>query len=283
MRLLERYVDAQYGGPGKGWYRIVTNPYQARRVINEGKLAVVMGIETSVPVRLHHQARRPGPVVHQGVHRPAAHPGPPDGRLADGAGQQVRQRAGRRRRRRRADRGRRELRQLPGDRLVLGHAALPGGVRHRRARPQPAHGARTPTRSRSATRCSARSSRSTASPRRSRSRCTARRRTATTAASPTSGTTPIRGMVKRHMIFDPDHMSVLARKKALDLAESLHYPGVVSSHSWSTPGRVPPDLQARRVHHAVRRRQHRVRGQVAQAPASGPTRATTSASGTART
>ena len=48
MHKLERYVDAQYGGPGKGWYRIVTNPYQARRVVNQGKLAVVMGIETSV-------------------------------------------------------------------------------------------------------------------------------------------------------------------------------------------------------------------------------------------
>jgi len=47
MRAMERYVDAQYGGPGKGWYRIVTNPFQARRVINQGKLAVIMGIETS--------------------------------------------------------------------------------------------------------------------------------------------------------------------------------------------------------------------------------------------
>jgi hypothetical protein len=49
MREMERYIDAQNGGPGKGWYRIVTNPDQARRVINAGKMAVVMGIETSVP------------------------------------------------------------------------------------------------------------------------------------------------------------------------------------------------------------------------------------------
>ena len=47
MRAIERYIDAQYGGPGKGWYRIVTDPFEARKVINEGKLAVVMGIETS--------------------------------------------------------------------------------------------------------------------------------------------------------------------------------------------------------------------------------------------
>ncbi|WP_235738540.1 hypothetical protein [Nocardioides alcanivorans] len=49
MRELERYVDAQYGGPGKGWYRIVTDPFQARKVVNEGKLAVVMGVEVSIP------------------------------------------------------------------------------------------------------------------------------------------------------------------------------------------------------------------------------------------
>ena len=49
MYELQDYVDAQSGGPGEGWYRIVTDPWQARRVINAGQLAVVMGIETSVP------------------------------------------------------------------------------------------------------------------------------------------------------------------------------------------------------------------------------------------
>jgi hypothetical protein len=44
---LQDYIDAQSGGPGKGWLRIVTDPFQARRVINEGKLAVVEGIEVS--------------------------------------------------------------------------------------------------------------------------------------------------------------------------------------------------------------------------------------------
>lgn len=42
---LQDYIDAQAGGPGKGWFRIVTNPFQARRVINHGKLAVVESIE----------------------------------------------------------------------------------------------------------------------------------------------------------------------------------------------------------------------------------------------
>lgn len=44
---LERYVDAQSGGPGLGWFRVVTSPAQARQVIASGKLAVVLGIETS--------------------------------------------------------------------------------------------------------------------------------------------------------------------------------------------------------------------------------------------
>ena len=44
---LERYIDAQAGGPGKGWFRIVTSPAEAREVIREGKLAVILGIETS--------------------------------------------------------------------------------------------------------------------------------------------------------------------------------------------------------------------------------------------
>jgi len=44
---LERYVDALSGGPGKGWFRIVLSPEEAREEIKAGKLAVVLGIETS--------------------------------------------------------------------------------------------------------------------------------------------------------------------------------------------------------------------------------------------
>ncbi len=47
LRALQSYIDAQSGGPGKGFFRIVTNPFQARRVINQGKLAVEVGIEVS--------------------------------------------------------------------------------------------------------------------------------------------------------------------------------------------------------------------------------------------
>src|SRR4051812_40669946 len=49
IRDLQHYVDAQAGGPGKGFFQIVTNPYDARRVINKGKMAVVLEIEVSEP------------------------------------------------------------------------------------------------------------------------------------------------------------------------------------------------------------------------------------------
>jgi len=44
---LQDFIDAKSGGPGMGWFRIVRDPFEARRVVNEGKLAVVLGIETS--------------------------------------------------------------------------------------------------------------------------------------------------------------------------------------------------------------------------------------------
>ena len=47
MHELENYIDAQQGGPGRGWFRIVQSPAEARSVINDGKLAVVLGIEIS--------------------------------------------------------------------------------------------------------------------------------------------------------------------------------------------------------------------------------------------
>ena len=47
LRGLEAYVDAQSGGRGRGWLRIVTNPVQARRAVERGKLAVVVGAESS--------------------------------------------------------------------------------------------------------------------------------------------------------------------------------------------------------------------------------------------
>jgi microsomal dipeptidase-like Zn-dependent dipeptidase len=47
IKNLEKYIDAQCGGPGKGWFRIVYSPKEARQVISQGKLAVILGIEVA--------------------------------------------------------------------------------------------------------------------------------------------------------------------------------------------------------------------------------------------
>ncbi|MEA2124211.1 MAG: hypothetical protein QOI80_993 [Solirubrobacteraceae bacterium] len=47
LRELQRYVDAQRGGRGRGWFRLVYGPRQARHVIARGKLAVLIGLESS--------------------------------------------------------------------------------------------------------------------------------------------------------------------------------------------------------------------------------------------
>jgi hypothetical protein len=46
---LQDYVDAQSGGPGRGFFQIVTNPEDARRVINQGRMAVLLEVEVSEP------------------------------------------------------------------------------------------------------------------------------------------------------------------------------------------------------------------------------------------
>ncbi|MGC5345313.1 discoidin domain-containing protein [Streptomyces sp. DT171] len=46
---MQDYIDRMYGGSGQGWFRIVKTPEQARQVIEAGKMAVVLGVETSEP------------------------------------------------------------------------------------------------------------------------------------------------------------------------------------------------------------------------------------------
>ncbi len=45
----QEWLDLQYGGvhEQKGWFRIVKTPFEARKVISQGKLAVVLGIEVA--------------------------------------------------------------------------------------------------------------------------------------------------------------------------------------------------------------------------------------------
>lgn len=47
LQEMQASIDAQSGGPGKGFFRLVLTPDQARQIIADGKLAVLMGIEVS--------------------------------------------------------------------------------------------------------------------------------------------------------------------------------------------------------------------------------------------
>ncbi len=44
---MQDYIDAQNGGPGAGFFRIATSAEQAREIIADGKLAVILGVEAS--------------------------------------------------------------------------------------------------------------------------------------------------------------------------------------------------------------------------------------------
>ncbi|HET9499819.1 MAG TPA: hypothetical protein VFO98_06135 [Marmoricola sp.] len=240
MRALERYIDAQHGGPGKGWYRIVTDPEQARRVINSGKMAVIMGIETSVLFDCHQrlglpsctrasidrqldEVQRLGVVQMELVNKfdnalaGVAGDSGSTGYLVNAAntletGSPWRMRTcvpndypadnGVH------DKDQDNSVQLGGD--LPDQDALFGGILQvipgLKLPAVPLYGPKH--------------------------HCNA-------AGLTDLGAYTIRQMAARHMIFDPDHMSVKARKASLDLIDALGYSGVVSSHSWSTPDAYP--------------------------------------------
>ena len=45
MKKMAAFVEAQGGGPGKGWLQIAYSPEEARKVIAENRLAIVLGVE----------------------------------------------------------------------------------------------------------------------------------------------------------------------------------------------------------------------------------------------
>lgn len=59
---MQDYIDAQSGGQGEGWFRVVRTPAEAREVIQAGRMAVVLGIETSDLFRCTLTQRPDGPV-----------------------------------------------------------------------------------------------------------------------------------------------------------------------------------------------------------------------------
>ncbi len=231
MRELEKYVDAQHGGPGKGWYRIVTTPVQAREVINAGKLAVVMGIETSVLFGCHIQFGRASCTADS-----------IDDQLTQVRAMGVTQME-------LVNKFDNALAGVAGDEGTTGYLVnaantLETGSPWRMATCDPNDDEeRDKNQDNSAPIPSQDAlfgailkvlpvSLTGAIPALplypAKNHCN-------TLGLSELGEATIKGMAARKMLFDPDHMSVKARQQSLDLTERLGYSGLISSHSWSTP------------------------------------------------
>ena len=228
---LQDYIDAQNGGPGEGWFRIVKDPFEARQVINEGKLAVVLGIEVSVPLDCGTTADMPrcdlsdidaglDEVYDLGV-RQMELVNKFDNAFSGVAG----------------DGGTTGVVVNQGNLGETGHywrmetCTEADGHAHDKFQMNFHDDSGAPDE------FSGRDSMAGAV-------LAVMGKTGAAPVYPEGphcniqglselGEAMIEGMVERGMLFDPDHMSARAQTQALDLVESLGYSGVVSSHGWS--------------------------------------------------
>lgn len=249
---LQDYIDAQSGGPGEGWLRIVTTPTEARRAINAGRLAVVLGIEVSELFDCREVLDQPQCTAQQvddrlqevfdmGVRQMelvnkfdnalsgVTGDGGATGIVVNSGNKQVTQHYW-------------DMRTCPADRA---HAHGPQGTEHDKTQPNLADDA-VPVEGVDAL----------------AGRVLNEFGAAKGFVAPVYGNGPhcnsrgltalgahlIRGMIAKGMVFDPDHMSALAQRQALDLVEKeitpkerqaalrerrpARVPALVSSHSW---------------------------------------------------
>jgi hypothetical protein len=220
IRELEDYIDAQAGGPGKGFFRIVTTPYEARRVVNQGKLAVVLGIEIS---------RLFGCRVRNDV--PQCDKAQIDRQLDEVYGFGVRQME-------LINKFDNALGGVAGDAATFGVAVNQANLYETGKYWQFQHcdgDGHDHDRSQTAGHESI-----------EQLGLQALVGVGTLPVYPPPPHCNIRGlsdlgehltrrMIDKRMIVDPDHLSVLAREQLLAIVEAERYSGVVSSHSWSTP------------------------------------------------
>jgi hypothetical protein len=232
LRELQDYIDAQHGGPGNGWFRIVTDPFEARRQINAGKLAVVMGIEVSKLFECGVQDGRPECTAEQIDARlkEVYDLGVRDMELVNKFDNALGGVAG--------DSGTTGVVVNLGNRIETGRFWQMGPCEdaHNHDRPQPT---------------------APGVPDRDQLAGNLLNALLPPGATPLYGQPPhcnalglsplgahlVNRMMDRQMVIDPDHLSWRARQQLLDLVERRGYSGIVSSHSWSTPDAIPRILR----------------------------------------
>ncbi len=239
MYELQDYIDAQSGGPGKGWYRIVKNPFQARRVANRGKLAVVMGMEVSEPLDCRLVPGASGPEPAPGCNEESI-----SASLDELHKLGVRQLEI-------TNKFDNALTGVAGDGGELG-VVINVGQFYSSGRFWELGPCEDPDNHDNSPGVNALGQNETQDqlfgnvakllppglfPIVPGPACNQRGLT-------DLGRHAIREIADRGMVFDPDHMSVLARNQALDLIEQIEYPGIISSHSWSTPNAIPRIFKA---------------------------------------
>ena len=227
---LENYIDAQYGGPGKGWFRIVRSPYEARRVINDGKMAVVLGIEISDLFNCGHYNYEPDPGCdREGIER----------QLQEVAGWGVKQME-------LVNKFDNALSGVAGDGGAIGPVVNNANKYTTNTywdmrtctTPPGAEDKEQPT---------------SGEPQRDALFGRGFAAFLPPGQAPVYPDPPhcnsygltdlgqfvVNRMIDMKMILDPDHQSVAGRNASLALAEARDYSGVVMSHSWSTPDSFP--------------------------------------------
>lgn len=190
------YIDAQAGGPGKGFMKIARSSAEARAIISSGKLAIQLGIEISEPFGC-------------GMIRDV-----PQCTRAD------------------INRGMDELKTMGVSQMILTHKfdnalggahidsdftglAVQTGQVIATGEPWRTEPCTGPLRDHQA-------------PQDGPGRCNARGLTEL-------GAYAVNAAISRNLIIDVDHLSVKSADRVLKIAESRRYPGITTSHSWTDP------------------------------------------------
>ncbi len=225
---LQDYIDAQHGGPGKGWFRIVRSPYEARRVINQGKLAVILGIEVSKLFDCginNEQAECTAPQIDQRLDE-VYDMGVRDMELVNKFDNALAGVAG--------DSGTTGVVVNNGNKIETGkywQMTSCDGHNHVEDRTQYSlPGVERDSLAGNVLRVFGTSGAAPVYP--PAPHCNVR------GLSPL-GAHLVKRMIAKKMIVDPDHLSVRARNQLLDIVEAAKYSGIISSHSWSTPDAIP--------------------------------------------